>query len=35
MRKFTDQIVEDFEAYAQKGDATYHLNVQLFNLTKD
>jgi len=35
MRKFTDQIVEDFEADAQKGDATYHLNVQLFNLTKD
>lgn len=35
MRKFTDQIVEDFEASEQKGDATYHLNVQLFSLTKE
>jgi uncharacterized protein (TIGR02147 family) len=35
MRKFTDQIVEDFEIDAQKGDATYHLNVQLFSLTND
>jgi len=32
IREFSDQIVQDFES--ESGDETYHLNVQLFSLTK-
>jgi uncharacterized protein (TIGR02147 family) len=34
IRDFVNQMVEEFEAKPHKGDATYQLNLQLFNLTK-
>lgn len=34
IREFVNQMVEEFEAKPHKGDATYQLNLQLFNLTK-
>lgn len=34
MREFVNQLIEEFEAPAHKGDETYQLNLQLFSLTK-
>lgn len=34
IREFSDQMIQEFEADSGQGDETYHLNIQLFSLTK-